>query len=68
MKIYPFGPGSRDVMLYGTVAYELKDGKKASVDWAARGHLTKADHGVQMDYYQVYLVCVSSRLAVPILT
>ncbi len=30
-KIFPFGSGSNEVMLYGTVAYALKDGKKADV-------------------------------------
>lgn len=31
IKIFPFGSGSEEVMLYGTVAYTLKDGRKATV-------------------------------------
>lgn len=55
-KIYPFGPGSDEVMLFGTVDYELKDGKKASVDWSARAHFAQEDGELKMDFYQVYLV------------
>lgn len=44
-------------MLYGTVAYVLKDGKKAGVDWAARANMVKDDEGGgwKMGFYQVYL-------------
>lgn len=31
VKIFPFGEGSKEVMLYGTVAYGLKDGRKTNV-------------------------------------
>ncbi|KAG0646719.1 hypothetical protein D0Z07_6239 [Hyphodiscus hymeniophilus] len=31
VKIFPFGAASTEVMLYGTVAYTLKDGRKAAV-------------------------------------
>jgi hypothetical protein len=31
IKIFPFGSGSNEVMLYGTVAYTLKDERKANV-------------------------------------
>jgi len=55
-KVYPFGANSDEVMLYGSVKYELKDGKKATVDWAARAHLTKEDGQAKLDFYQVYLV------------
>lgn len=55
-KIFPFGAGSDEVMLFGTVDYELKDGKKASVDWAARAHFAQEDGALKMDFYQVYLV------------
>ncbi|KAI7105225.1 hypothetical protein KC352_g37164 [Hortaea werneckii] len=54
-KIFPFGAGSDEVMLFGTVDYELKDGKKASVDWAARAHFAQEDGELKMDFYQVYL-------------
>ena len=31
LKIFPFGGGSQEVMLYGGVAYVLKDGRRAEV-------------------------------------
>jgi len=43
-------------MLYGTVDYELKDGKATTVDWSARAHFAQEDGQLQMDFYQVYLV------------
>jgi len=60
-KVYPFGENADEVMLYGTVKYELKDGKKATVDWSARAHLVKEEGVVKMDFYQVYLVCVVAK-------
>ncbi|KAK4635397.1 hypothetical protein CLAFUW4_00642 [Fulvia fulva] len=54
-QLYPFGSGSDDIMLYGTVDYELKDGKSANVEWAARAHFTNAEGDLKMDFYQVYL-------------
>lgn len=57
VKIYPFGSDSNEAMLYGKVGYSLKDGREATVDWAARAHLVKQDGAVMMDFYQVYLVC-----------
>jgi hypothetical protein len=32
-KVFPFGSGSNEVMLYGKVAYTLKDGRKADVSY-----------------------------------
>jgi len=55
-KIYSFGSNSNDVMINGTVEYELKDGKSAIVDWSARAHLKQEDGELKMDFYQVYLV------------
>lgn len=55
-KIFPFGPNGNEVMLYGTVEYVLKDGKKSGLEWAARGHLVKEGGEVKMDFYQVYMV------------
>lgn len=61
-KIFPFGPNSTEVMIYGTVAYVLKDRKQAEVPWAARAEMAK-DGGVwKMGFYQVYLV---SDIAIP---
>ena len=56
-KIFPFGPGSDEVMLHGTVDYGMKDGRQISgIEWAARAHLVKESGTVKMDFYQVYLV------------
>lgn len=60
-KIYAFGPGSDDVMIYGTVDYELKDGRKTTVDWAAHSHFVHEDGALKMDFYQVYLVSISLK-------
>lgn len=56
VKIYSFGPESQECMLYGTVDYELKDGKSVNVEWSARSHFAKEDGELKMDFYQVYLV------------
>lgn len=58
IKIFPFGSDSQEAMLYGNVDYMLKNGKQATVDWAARAHLVKAEGGVKMDFYQVYIVSI----------
>jgi hypothetical protein len=63
LKVFPFGPNSNEVMLYGTVDYGLKDGREATVDWAARAHLVKHNGAVMMDFYQVYLVSRSNIFA-----
>lgn len=34
VKIFPFGSGADELMLYGTVKYELKDGRKTEVSCA----------------------------------
>ncbi|KAI5210264.1 hypothetical protein E4T38_02040 [Aureobasidium subglaciale] len=52
VKVFPFGPSSNEVMLYGIVEYVLKDGREASVDWAARANLVKEDGTVMMNFYQ----------------
>ena len=31
VKVFPFGSGAEEVMLYGTVLYTMKDGKKVNV-------------------------------------
>eukprot|EP00388_Colpodella_angusta_P026010 GDKK01004252.1.p1 GENE.GDKK01004252.1~~GDKK01004252.1.p1 ORF type:complete len:145 (+),score=10.23 GDKK01004252.1:99-533(+) len=54
-KVFPFGEGANEVMLYGTVAYVLKDGRKATVEWSARANLVKEGGGWKMSFYQVYL-------------
>jgi hypothetical protein len=55
--IYTFGKGGDDVMLHGTVDYELKDGKRAEgIEWAARARFGAEEGGLKMVFYQVYLV------------
>lgn len=55
VKIFPFGDGGKEVMLYGNVKYTLKDGRKAEVDWAARANLVKEGGDWKLAFYQVYL-------------
>ena len=57
-KIFPFGTGddAREVMLYGSVEYELKNGKELTVQWAARAVLAEYEGGLRFKFYQVYLV------------
>ncbi|KAH7262809.1 hypothetical protein BKA59DRAFT_540344 [Fusarium tricinctum] len=55
-KVYPFGSGSDEVMLYGSVALELKNGGSADIEWAGRAELDKsADGKYRLKFYQVYL-------------
>lgn len=55
--IYSFGKNSYDVMLHGTVDYELKEGKKAEgIEWAARAQFASENNTLKMKLYQVYLV------------
>ena len=58
--IFIGAPGSSKLMLYGTVAYEAKDGKKSVKEWAGRANLVKdsADGKWRFQFYQVYLVSV----------
>lgn len=72
-KIFPFGSGSEEVMLYGTVALVFKDGTSGDVDWAGRAVVTKdtPDGKYRMKFYQIYLVrtllvgrsCFPNRIA-----
>jgi len=55
LKIFPFGKASDEVMLFGTVAFTLKDGRKSNVEWAARAKLVKEGEEWKMGFYQVYL-------------
>lgn len=51
-------------MLYGHVAYDLKDGGHSEKDWAARAVLTKSsdDESLQLGFYQIYLVCIAAAI------
>ena len=55
-RIFPFGPDASELMLYGTVAYELHDGRKTEIDWAAHAQLVKEGRRWKFGLYQVYLV------------
>jgi hypothetical protein len=57
--MFPFGPNASEMMLYGIVAYELKDRRKTDVEWAARVQLVKEDGIWKFALYQVYLVSYS---------
>jgi len=56
-KIFPFGDGSQEVMIYGTVEYVLKNERRASVEWAARAEMVRIEENGEwkMRFYQVYL-------------
>jgi hypothetical protein len=58
VKVFPFGPLSKEVMLYGTVTYEFKDGGEGKVPWAARAMMVQNGEAWKMKFYQVYLVSV----------
>ena len=62
IRIFPFGPDSDRVMLYGTVTYGLKAGGESTIDWAAHAQLTKVNGDVKLAFYQVYLVSRSWQL------
>lgn len=56
-KVFPFSNESNEFMLYGSVAFGLRNGVHADLDWAARADIVKsADGKWRMKYYQVYLV------------
>lgn len=55
-QLFAFSEGSDDLMAYGTVGFEFKDGRKGAADWGARCHFTKAGGKLRLDFYQVYLV------------
>lgn len=56
-KIFPFGAGSNELMLYGTVDYGLKNGKAVTCEWAARAVMAEGQQGqLKFKLYQVYVV------------
>jgi hypothetical protein len=63
-KIFPFGADSAELMLYGTVAYTLKDDRKAVVDWAGRAELVREGADWKFAMYQVYLVSLRENYLV----
>lgn len=64
LKIYPFGANANEVMLYGTLAMSLKDGRSADVDWAARAVLAEEKEGWKLAFYQVFSVSLNLVFAV----
>lgn len=60
IKIFPFGSNASEVMLHGTVQFVLKDGRKATVPWAARAELVKEGSEYQMSFYQVFMVRIDA--------
>lgn len=64
-KIFPFGDNSNEVMLYGTVDYELKNEKKVTVQWAGRALLVEDGGKLKMGFYQVYMVRMRNALRPP---
>ncbi|KAH0843350.1 hypothetical protein AYO21_09962 [Fonsecaea monophora] len=55
-KIFPFGEGSLECMLYGTVDYGLRNGKQLTIEWSARAVLAEHDgKDLRFKLYQVYL-------------
>jgi hypothetical protein len=55
-KIYHFGPNATELRIFGTVAYELKDRRKAETPWGSRVTMVKESDVWKMKFYQVYLV------------
>jgi len=60
-KIFPFGTGADEIMLYGIVDYTFKDKREASLEWAARAKLVKEGDNWKMDFYRVYMDTASAR-------
>jgi hypothetical protein len=58
-KIFPFGAGSNELMLYGDVGYGLKNGKEVTCEWAARAVMAEYEGGLRFKLYQVYVVSFS---------
>ena len=61
IAVFPFVSSSNssevELMLHGTVSYNLNDGRKCEdVEWAARGTLVTAGDEVKWKSYQVYMV------------
>ncbi|KIW67880.1 hypothetical protein PV04_07095 [Phialophora macrospora] len=57
-KIFPFGSAgadAREVMVYGSVEYGLKNGKELTVQWAARALFSEYEGDLRFKLYQVYL-------------
>lgn len=56
IQIFPFGARCNQYMLHGTATLGFGNGGETTIDWAARAEMTHGSDGLQMNYYQVYLV------------
>ncbi|KAH8886556.1 hypothetical protein GQ53DRAFT_727546 [Thozetella sp. PMI_491] len=56
-KVYASSADTPEIMLYGTVDYDLKNGNKAGKEWAGRAVLERSsdDGKWRLSFYQVYL-------------
>jgi len=55
-KIFPFGPDSNEVMIFGTVVYGFGDGRPVEVkEWAGHARLVDVGGIWKFGYYRVYL-------------
>jgi hypothetical protein len=55
LMVFPFGSNAREVMLYGTVSYQMKDCRRSSIEWSARAAFTVVEETVRLEFYQVWL-------------
>jgi hypothetical protein len=55
LMVFPFGSNAREVMLYGTVSYQMKDSRRSSIEWSARAVFTVVEEAVRLQFYQVWL-------------
>lgn len=55
-KIFPFGPDSREFLLYGSVKYLYDDARSGFSEWAGRVCLVEVEEELKIDFYQVYMV------------
>jgi hypothetical protein len=53
-KIFPFGDDANEVMIFGHVDYQLKNGKDVTVNWAGRAQMVDDGGDLKMSFYQVY--------------
>lgn len=55
-KVFPYGEGATELMLYGRVQYGMKDGREVGLDWAGRAEMVQDKGEWKFLFYQVYLV------------
>jgi hypothetical protein len=55
LRVFPFGSDAREVMLHGTVSYQMKDSRQSSTEWSARAVFAVVNEAVRFEFYQVWL-------------